>query len=101
MFTLRILAGASMLLMSATTPSIAAAPSGVTSALAGGRIGLLPAHTFRLADGNCQDCPTLPQNLWYFKHEVVAVPHAGQAMAGFTPGAGTLFRRSTALGLGS
>ena len=90
MVTLRILASASIVLMSASAASMADAPSGVKSALAGGRLGLLPAQSFRLADGNCQDCPTLPQNLWYFKNEVVAVPHMGQAMAGFTPGAGTI-----------
>ena len=79
--------------MAAATPLTAAVgstPAGVKSALAGERIGLLPAESFRITDGNCKDCATLPQNLWYFKNDVVAVPFTGQAMAGFTPGAGAL-----------
>lgn len=93
MTTLRILAGASALLMAAAAPLLAAAsstPAGMKSALAGQRIGLLPAESFRITDGNCKDCATLPQNLWYFKNEVVAVPFTGQAMAGFTPGANAI-----------
>ena len=90
MIKLRILAGASWMLMAAASPLMAAAPAGVKSALAGERIGLLPAESFRITNGNCKDCATLPQNLWYFKNEVVAAPHIGQAMAGFTPGAGTV-----------
>ena len=90
MTTLRILASAGALLMAAAAPLMAAGgstPAGLKSALAGERIGLLPAESFRITDGNCKDCATLPQNLWYFKNEVVAVPFTGQAMAGFTPGA--------------
>ena len=93
MTTLRIFAGASALLMAAAAPLMAAVgstPAGLKSALEGQRIGLLPAESFRITDGNCKDCTTLPQNLWYFKNEVVAVPFTGQAMAGFTPGANAI-----------
>lgn len=89
MFKLRVFAAASVLLM-VSTSTMAAAPAGVKSALAGERLGLLPAESFRLADGKCKDCATLPQSLWYFQDDVIAVPHKGQAMSGFKPQTGTV-----------
>ena len=45
-----------------------------TSAVAeGAAFGLYPASDFRLTDGRCQDCPTIPQALWYFQRETIAV----------------------------
>ncbi len=39
-----------------------------------GRLGLHAADEFRLANGSCKDCPAVPQALWYFKDDLVAVP---------------------------
>ena len=46
--------------------------------------GLLPAENFRITDGNCTDCAALPQALWYFRGEAIAVPRPGWPVAGFT-----------------
>lgn len=83
MFKLRIAAAASALLVSSLTHAMAAAPAGVKDALDGERIGLLPSDSFRLSNGKCTDCATLPQALWYFKEEVVAVPRAAAPVSGF------------------
>jgi hypothetical protein len=60
----------------------AAAPDGVRNALDATRLGLYDAANFRLADGACADCPTIPQALWYFRNDVIAVPKT--AAAGFS-----------------
>ncbi len=78
---------AALLLLTSTSAG-ASAPAALQGALDGERIGLLPAARFRLADGGCTDCPTVRQALWYFRQEVLAVPQAGEAVAGFTAGAG-------------
>ncbi len=39
-----------------------------------GHLGLYQAMDFRITDGNCNDCKTIPQALWYFKEETLAVP---------------------------
>ncbi|NOT13534.1 MAG: hypothetical protein HOP23_17195 [Methylococcaceae bacterium] len=39
-----------------------------------GHLGLYQAIDFRITDGNCNDCKTIPQALWYFKGEALAVP---------------------------
>jgi hypothetical protein len=63
------------------------APASAISAVGPGRnIGLYAAQTFRLADGRCQDCPTIRQALWYFERETIAVPRSGLPVAAFTPG---------------
>ncbi|MFA7291792.1 MAG: hypothetical protein WC023_06040 [Rhodocyclaceae bacterium] len=49
-----------------------------------GRFGLLPAASFRLTTGLCQDCETIPQALWFFRHDPIAVPLQGQPVAGFS-----------------
>lgn len=82
MFEFRLLAAATLAL-SSITPALAAEPAGLTSALAADRIGLLPAKNFRLADGQCGDCSTLPQALWYFRDDVLAVPQRSQATSGY------------------
>lgn len=43
-------------------------------ASADGSLGLYPAAEFRIADGACRDCKTVPQALWYFKGELLATP---------------------------
>ena len=58
-----------------------------TSAVAAGRaFGLYPASNFRLTDGRCDDCPAIPQALWYFQRETIAVPRPGQSVASFATG---------------
>lgn len=54
-----------------------AAPSFVQGALGSGAMGLYAAQDFRLADGRCPDCATIPQALWYFQNEVIAAPKSG------------------------
>jgi len=61
-----------------------------TSAVAAGAaFGLYPASDFRLTDGRCTDCPTIPQALWYFQHETIAVPNPGLPVASFATGIST------------
>ncbi len=88
MFKLRAVAAASVLLMATSSHGIAATPVGLKSALSGEHIGLLPTEDFRLSSGKCADCPTLPQSLWYFKDDVLAVPQASQPVSGFKPKTG-------------
>jgi hypothetical protein len=49
-------------------------------------LGLYPQSDFRVTDGHCRDCPTIPQALWYFERETIAVPKSGVPVATFTPG---------------
>jgi hypothetical protein len=48
--------------------------------------GLYPQPDFRVTDGRCRDCPTIPQALWYFDAETIAVPKPGVAVATFVAG---------------
>jgi hypothetical protein len=48
--------------------------------------GLYPQSDFRITDGRCRDCPTIPQALWYFENETVAVPKPGVPAATFARG---------------
>ncbi|HEX6735492.1 MAG TPA: hypothetical protein VF096_11835, partial [Azonexus sp.] len=45
--------------------------------------GLYPAEHFRIVRGDAAAGATLPQALWYFRDETVAVPASGQPLAGF------------------
>ncbi|MBS1226731.1 MAG: hypothetical protein H6R17_8 [Proteobacteria bacterium] len=45
--------------------------------------GLFPAGDFRMVTGECPDCATIPQALWFFRHESIAVPRPGLPLAGF------------------
>ena len=49
-------------------------------------LGLYPQSDFRVTDGRCRDCPTIPQALWYFERETIAVPKPGVPIAGFSRG---------------
>lgn len=60
------------------------ASRGIRGALEAGNFGLVPAASFRLANGDCRDCVTIPQALWYFRDDWVAVPKL--APAGFSRG---------------
>jgi hypothetical protein len=64
------------------TASSVAAPGSVRNALDATRLGLYDGAQFRLVDGTCADCQTIPQALWYFRGELLAVPKSGAA--GFT-----------------
>jgi hypothetical protein len=56
------------------------------SAAADGRLGPYPAEDFVISTGKDGNIATIPQALWYFQEEVIAVANAGQATASFTPG---------------
>ena len=77
----RFVLGAALLLAGAQAR--AADPAGLKSAVAVERIGLLPAAQFRVTDGNCSDCATLKQGLWYFRDDVLAVPLPAHTLSGF------------------
>ena len=59
----------------------------VIDANAEGAFGPYPAVDFRIVTGECDDCPTLRQALWYFRNECIAVPAHGLPVASFTRGA--------------
>ena len=56
----------------------------VTGALEEGPLGLYDGAAFRLTNGRCGDCATLPQALWYFQDEVIAVPKAGLPLSAYS-----------------
>ena len=64
------------------------APAGPLPAPAGaeGAFGLYPASAFRITTGECSDCPTIRQALWYFRAETIAVPRPGLPVASFATG---------------
>ncbi|HEX9451350.1 MAG TPA: hypothetical protein VF934_08050 [Burkholderiales bacterium] len=62
-----------------STAGAMAAPGGARDALEATRLGLYDGADFRLADGSCKDCRTIPQALWYFPDEVIAVPRSAEA----------------------
>ena len=62
------------------------AADGSSAVAADAAFGLYPAADFRLTDGNCSDCPTIPQALWYFRQETIAVARAGRPVASFAAG---------------
>jgi hypothetical protein len=45
--------------------------------------GLFPADQFVTTSGSRADCGALPQALWYFSNETIAVPRPGAPVAGF------------------
>ena len=47
--------------------------------------GLFPAGDFLTTTGECVDCATIPQALWFFRQERIAVPRPGLPLAGFDP----------------
>lgn len=48
--------------------------------------GLYQGSDFRLTKGDCKDCATPKQALWYFRDDLVAVPEAGIKAADFSRG---------------
>ncbi len=55
-------------------------------ATADGDFGLYPARNFRITTGACTDCATIPQALWYFRDETIAVAMPGLPVASFARG---------------
>jgi hypothetical protein len=49
-----------------------------------GSFGLLPATRFRLTTGACQGSEAIPQALWFFRHEPIAVPLPGLTHSGYS-----------------
>jgi hypothetical protein len=64
----------------------AANATGSGLATAAGVFGLHPATGFRITDGRCPDAPTIPQALWYFRAETIAVPDRDRPVASFARG---------------
>lgn len=81
-----ILSAALISIVTLAGASAAGVPAGVKDALGQEAIGLLPADSFRLRSGQCGDCATPRQNLWYFEQELIAVPPNASTAAGFSPG---------------
>lgn len=79
-FILRIALSA---MASSGLPAALAAPDALQPANEGA-FGLLPAQNFRLTTGECGDCQAIPQALWFFRHEPIAVPLPGQPISGFS-----------------
>lgn len=79
---------ANVMLWLSETGFVSSAPPATVArpALAAGSLGLFPAEDFRLIQGSCADCATLKEALWYFQDDLVAVPKANVATAGFTRG---------------
>ena len=75
--------------MAADTATGASTVRGASAVAARAAFGLYPASDFRLTDGQCTDCPTIPQALWYFRHETIAVPKPGCPVASFATGVPT------------
>lgn len=48
-------------------------------------LGLFPVEGFTVATGREATCDSVPQALWYFAAETVAVPRAGVPLAGYDP----------------
>ena len=62
------------------------APDDASALRAGAAFGLYAAANFRLHDGRSAhscDGPTIPQALWYFQQETIAVPKPGRPVASF------------------
>ena len=66
--------------------ALGAAAPGPQPANGSGAFGLYPAQDFRLVTGECRDCPTIRQALWYFRDQTIAVPRAGHPVSGFATG---------------
>ena len=69
-----------LLLSPATSFAIkAAAPAAIISASDDGELGLYAASNIAISTGQCKDCKLIPQALWYFKDETIAVPTSNES----------------------
>ncbi len=62
-----------------------ATPGVAQDALEAAHLGLYDAAEFRLAGGDCADCPVIKQALWFFRDDMIAVPKSSAVQ--FTLGA--------------
>ncbi len=69
-----------------TLHPVVTTPSPLRRVPADGRLGPYPAENFVISTGDGANIGTIPQALWYFRDEVIAVAKADQPRAGFTPG---------------
>jgi hypothetical protein len=58
--------------------------SGLSFAATNGDIGLYKVQDFKETTGACADCGIIPQDLWYFKKEVILVPKDKKQIAQFS-----------------
>jgi hypothetical protein len=56
-----------------------------TSASSDDLLGLYPAGDFVISTGRSGKGSAIPQALWYFKDDVIAIPRSGRPVAGFGP----------------
>ncbi|HTJ96618.1 MAG TPA: hypothetical protein VL381_04050, partial [Rhodocyclaceae bacterium] len=56
----------------------------ITDALNDGPFGLHESKGLKLTQGDCKDCATTPQALWYFNGETIAAPVKGATVAGYS-----------------
>ncbi|MDD4911021.1 MAG: hypothetical protein PHP57_01875 [Sideroxydans sp.] len=50
-----------------------------------GALGLYSTSEVQLANGKCQNCPTIPQAKWYFEQDLIAVPAANRPVSEYAP----------------
>ena len=83
----RFFASTLALMLTATMlDATSAASPGPQPANASGDFGLYPATNFRLTTGECKDCAAIPQALWYFRDQTIAVPLPEFPVSGFDLG---------------
>ena len=69
-----------LLLSPATSFAIKmATPAASISSSEDGELGLYAASNIAIANGQCKDCKLIPQALWYFKDETIAVPTSNES----------------------
>ena len=61
-------------------------PPPPTSASSDDLLGPYPAGDFVISTGRSGKGSAIPQALWYFKDDVIAIPRTGRPVAGFAPG---------------
>jgi hypothetical protein len=71
--------------------SHAEAPAAIHGALQNERIGLLETGKLKLTTGQCADCASSPQSLWFFQDQLIAAPTDPANVAGASS---TLERRA-------
>jgi hypothetical protein len=81
-----ILSLALALVLPSAVLSSVAAKAEILPAIGEGWFGPYPQADYRPETGACRDCRVIPQALWYFQGEAIAVPRAGVPMAKGAPG---------------
>lgn len=60
------------------------AQAGIVDALNDGPLGLHESKGLKITQGDCTDCATTPQALWYFNGETIASPEKNTPVAGYS-----------------